>query len=45
MTTTGEEIFNQILTLLATYGLDVLGAMAILVAGWVGARWAAAALD
>jgi len=42
---TGEEIVNEIATLLATYGLDVIGAIAILIAGWIGARWAAAAID
>ncbi len=35
-----EEIGREVLTLLTTYGLDVIGAIAILVAGWIAAGWA-----
>ncbi len=34
-----EEIWRQVVTLLTTYGLDVVGAVAILIAGWIGAGW------
>lgn len=42
---TGEEIVNEIATLLAAYGLDIIGAIVILIAGWISARWAAVAVN
>ncbi len=35
-----EKILDQLLTILATYGLDVVAAIIILVLGWWFARWA-----
>lgn len=35
-----EKIAEQILTILATYGLDVVAAIIILILGWWFARWA-----
>ena len=36
----GKQIIEQITTLIATYGLDVVAAVVILVVGWVAAGWA-----
>ncbi|MFN3233477.1 MAG: mechanosensitive ion channel family protein [Alphaproteobacteria bacterium] len=35
-----EAITEQLITILTTYGLNVLGAIAILIAGWIAAGWA-----
>ncbi len=40
-----EEILNQVTSLLTTYGLDVVGAIVILVIGWTLAGWARRAVD
>lgn len=39
MDQSAEEIWQQVVTLLTTYGLDVVGALTILIAGWIGAGW------
>ncbi len=39
-----EEIGREVLSLLTTYGLDVIGAIAILIAGWIAAGWAQRAI-
>jgi small conductance mechanosensitive channel len=40
-----EEITQTLMALVATYGLNVIGAIAILVAGWIGAGWAQRSVD
>jgi small conductance mechanosensitive channel len=36
---------DQVITLITTYGLDVIGAVAILVIGWIAAGWAQRAVS
>lgn len=38
-------IFEHVVTLITTYGLDVIGAVIILIAGWIGAGWAQRAVS
>lgn len=38
-----QEIIDQLIAVVTTYGLDVLGAIAILVVGWIAAGWAKSA--
>ena len=40
-----EEIVQTLMALVATYGLNVIGAIAILVVGWIGAGWAQRSVD
>lgn len=40
-----NEVAGQIVEVVTTYGLDVLGALAILVLGWIAAGWAGRATD
>ena len=40
-----EEAFTEVMTLLTTYGLDVVGALAMLVVGWFLAGWARRAVN
>ncbi len=40
-----EEIVQTLIGLVATYGLNVVGAFAILIAGWIGAGWAQRAVN
>ncbi len=35
-----RETWDQVVAVLATYGLDVVGAIVILIVGWIGAGWA-----
>jgi small conductance mechanosensitive channel len=40
-----KELMLQVETVLATYALDVLGAIAILIGGWIVASWVKKAVD
>ena len=40
-----NSIAEQVVLLVATYGLDVVGAVAILIIGWIAAGWSARLLD
>lgn len=43
LSTQMQEIVDQVTAMAASYGLDVLGAVAILVFGWMAASWAQSA--
>ena len=34
-----QDIIDQVIAVIASYGLDVLGAITILIAGWIAAGW------
>ena len=34
-----NEMAEKVIELITSYGLDVVGALAILIAGWIAARW------
>jgi len=38
-----QEIIDQVITISTTYGLNALGAVAILIIGWMAAGWAKSA--
>ena len=40
ITTQAEQVVEQVMAVVTTYGLDVLGAIAILIIGWTVAGWA-----
>lgn len=40
-----QEAFTEVMTLLTTYGLDVVGALAMLFVGWFLSGWARRAVD
>ena len=40
-----SAVIDQVITLITTYGLDVIGAVAILVIGWIAAGWAQRAVS
>ena len=40
-----SEAVSQIITIATTYGVDILGALAILVIGWIAAGWASRATE
>lgn len=40
-----SAVVEQVTALVTVYGLQVIGAIAILIAGWIGAGWAARATD
>jgi small conductance mechanosensitive channel len=40
-----ESTINEVQALVATYGLNVIGAIAVLVVGWILAGWASRAVD
>jgi len=40
-----NEVAEQIIQIVTTYGFDVLGALAILIVGWIAAGWAGRATD
>ena len=40
-----NEAIEQVIQIATTYGLDVLGALAILVVGWIAAGWASRATE
>lgn len=44
-TSKAEELMLQVETVVATYALDVLGAIAILILGWIVAGWVKKAVD
>jgi small conductance mechanosensitive channel len=35
-----SEIMDQVITIITTFGIDVVGAIAILIVGWIAAGWA-----
>ncbi|OEJ69608.1 mechanosensitive ion channel family protein [Magnetovibrio blakemorei] len=39
-----QEIIDQVIAVITTYGLNVLGAIAILILGWIAAGWAKSAV-
>lgn len=39
-----QEIIDQVIGVITTYGLNVLGAIAILIIGWIAAGWAKSAV-
>ena len=41
MESTASEVWETVITALTTYGLDVIGAIGLLIAGWMVSRWAA----
>lgn len=41
MESTANEVWQTIVTALTTYGLDVIGAIGLLIAGWIVSKWAA----
>ena len=40
-----KDVVEQIIEIATTYGIDVLGALAILILGWIASGWAARATD
>ena len=40
-----NTVADQVVLLITTYGLDVVGAIAILIVGWIGAGWASRLVD